>query len=233
MRCQEAFELMSAALDRETAAGTDGEAELRQHLGGCETCRIQQATLGVIHGQLRHLRGRPDTPAQLRARVHQQCRQNRAGCGHADRSRPAPAGSPSAPPTVTARPRPRSRTTWGMGLTGAAAALFALFVLGTGPHGGVIPGAGTGAPAGASPAAAVSPTDGACLLATTGGSPVALACVTDGRRGARQVMERLTELARSRGLDVQCASCHLDQRGFQLLRGAREKFASLLEATRT
>jgi hypothetical protein len=264
MRCQEAFELMSAALDRETAvpaarrdgAGDgagDGSEGLRQHLLSCEPCRIQQVTLGVINGRLRQLRGRPATPAGLRARIHQQCRQNNAGCGHADRSRQAPAqpgheqrtkpaaqpgAQPGAQPEMTARPRPRSRTTWGMGLSGTAAALFALFLLGTGPHGGIMSSAGSGAPAGGSSSAvsevsAGGRADSACRLAIAGGSPVAVACATDGRRGARQVMERLTELARSRGLDVQCASCHLDERNFQLLGGAREKFASLLEATRT
>jgi hypothetical protein len=244
MRCQEAFEQMSAALDGEAVSAgqevehAEGEG-LRQHLLSCATCRIQQVTLGVIDGRLRQLRTRPlATPRALRDRVHQQCRQNRASCAHADRSRPGltlPVPMPTTIATpITPRPRLRSRT-WGMAFTGAAAALFALFVLGTGPRGGIFPGAGSSPAAGVASSAGATggAVEGACRLALAGGSPVALACASDGRRGARDVMERLTQLARTRGLDLQCTSCHLDERSFQLLSGAREKFASLLEATRT
>lgn len=241
MSCQEALEQMSAALDG-PAAGAGGpddgdgpEAQaLHRHLLSCERCRVQQLELRVVHAQLRRLKARPATPASLRARIHGQCRQNRARCGQLiDRPGLSAATTPTTAPSP--RKRPRSRTGWGMGLTGAAAALFALFVVGVGPLGGLLPGGRTSVPAELSASAAIQGAggDGACRLAVAGVSPVAVACASNGRRGARLEMERITQLARNRGMDVQCKSCHLDVRGFQLLEGARERLASLLEVTRT
>ena len=232
MHCQEAFELMSVALDGDVDSAPDnlpdGPTRLRQHLAGCAHCRGQQVALGLIDQRLRGLRqSLPPAPPSLRGKVAQHCahaHQNAAhGCPH------ELAKIPTAPARMPApRVGQRGRTAWGMAFTGAAAALFAIVALGTGRPGGM-PGL-RAAPSGLTQTGAHQD---ACQVAIAGGSPVALACASSGRAGARQVMERLTELGRSRGLDLRCTSCHLDERGFQLLDGARDRFASLLAATRT
>lgn len=235
MGCQEALELMSADLDDHNGQqGEQGEekptnieprAKLRQHLAACEECRRQQVDLGLVHRRLRAApASRAVAPPALRARIQEQCAR---GCASASVS--APASRPVA--------RRRPRTAWSMALTGAAAALFALLAFGTGrsplpEHAGPgSPGSSLGVGSPGAPAVQAGLTE--CRVAISGNSPVAQACQSGGREGAMRAMERLTELARSRGLDLQCATCHLDQRGFQLTPGARARFASLLAATRT
>jgi hypothetical protein len=75
MKCDDAFEAMSAGLDGEL-----GDAErprLRHHLAGCDRCRARDVEMRAVHRQMRLLRVdarsvRP--PERLRVRVERDCR---------------------------------------------------------------------------------------------------------------------------------------------------------------
>ena len=75
MKCDDAFEAMSAGLDGEL--GDTERPRLRHHLAGCDRCRVRDAELRAVHRQMRSsLRGarnpiRP--PERLRLRIERDC----------------------------------------------------------------------------------------------------------------------------------------------------------------
>jgi hypothetical protein len=75
MRCQEAFEALSAELDGEL--GADERPVLRRHLGGCDPCRRRRQELQMVNLQLRAVgaatRIAVRMPEALRARIEQRC----------------------------------------------------------------------------------------------------------------------------------------------------------------
>jgi hypothetical protein len=87
-------------------------------------------------------------------------------------------------------------------------------------------------PAAARPAA-VATGPNSCKLAGDGDSPVDKACHEGGLAAAKQTMKGLLKAGRAAGVRHECDDCHINAEDYsQLSKGADEKFARLLAATR-
>jgi hypothetical protein len=149
-----------------------------------------------------------------------------SGTVHASEPTPvaASAGQPEIPTaaaTPAARPRSAARP---------AAARTATVARPVGPPTPVAAAQPT-APAAAAPAAYTGPDP--CTLATKGDSPVAKACAEGGIKAAKVKMKELLKAGRAAGAKYQCDDCHTNDADYaQLGKGADEKFAKLLAATK-
>ncbi len=206
MRCQDAFEALSARFDGELDA--EELPALEAHLASCVACRSLQEQLAPV---ARRLRGaaveQPHPSLALQARIANAVR---------------PKKSPRRVPVV-----------FGFAFIGAAAALGLFAVAARARTNHAADSALAGAHelreiTGTNGSASVEP----CRHATELGF-VASACSEGGLPRAKLAMKAMVKRARDRGLDLTCRSCHRDEQTYDLNDDARTRLAEVLAATRT
>ncbi len=67
-----------------------------------------------------------------------------------------------------------------------------------------------------------------CTIALRGDGPIAKACASSGRDGAKKLMKELVKQARSRGNKFTCEGCHQDLEHYDLTASAREDLEKML-----
>jgi anti-sigma factor RsiW len=203
MRCDEAFEALSAACDGALAA--DEAMTLDHHLAGCEACQTSAGELRTLNRRLRgSAREQAAPPAALERRIRTMLE-------------PAPA------------PR-RWPFSFGFALVGATGALAALGVVANArpAHTPNAPGAET---AGETSRATSRPCR--LVDRNSARSPVGRACSDGGFAAARLAMQQMVNRANARGNKLTCGTCHRDQIRFDLHKDARLRLDDLLARTST
>jgi anti-sigma factor RsiW len=195
MRCQEAFEAMSARFDGELEPGE--APKLAAHLAGCEACRAEEVNLGALARRLRGSAAEQPTLSPFAAQR----------IAHLV-TPPAPRRSPFG--------------IFGLAFLGATASLAAAALVAR-----ARPAEPVGLVAGQEAADAPA----RCLIAGED-SPMAEACAAGGLPRAKMAMQDLVKRARSRGMKLECRTCHRNETRFDLREDAR-LWLSLLLASPT
>ncbi|HEY0714976.1 MAG TPA: zf-HC2 domain-containing protein [Polyangia bacterium] len=201
MRCDEAFEALSAACDGALAA--DEVTDLDRHLSDCAACKATATELSTLNRRLRgNAREQAGPPAALERRIRALIE-------------PAPA------------PR-RWPFSFGFALVGATGALAALSIVANATPAQTPRAAGAAL---ANDAPRPTRSGRPCRLVDNQAtrSPLGRACADGGLAAARLAMQQMVDRANARGTKkITCGTCHRDQIRFDLRKDARMRLDDLL-----
>jgi hypothetical protein len=210
MRCEEAFEALSAASDG--ALAVDEATSLEHHLACCEGCQARATELRTLNRRLRGSgREQAGPPAALESRIR----------------------ALLAPPPSTARRWP---FTFGFAVVGATGALAALSIVANAAPQRAATRALGGEMANAT--GSNGETSRPCRNVErrerrgSARSPITRACAEGGFAAARLAMQQMVDRANAKGAGklgkITCGTCHRDQIRFDLRDDARVRLNDLL-----